>query len=212
LGRLHALRVPAITTADAAAALGLSPVAASQALRRLASAGLVTPIRKGLWATRAGPDPLTLADYVTFPHPSYVSLQTALYLHGMIEQVPNVTYLASLARTSEVKTPVGTFSVHHLAPAIFGGSRQDPRTGVRIATPAKALVDYLYLAPARSGLFRRLPELEIPPSFSRTEARSWVQKIPSPGRRALVARELDRTLASAPNSPRAPRGSRSPRA
>ena len=40
LGRLRSLRVPVVTTADAATALGLSVEAASQALRRLGTAGL----------------------------------------------------------------------------------------------------------------------------------------------------------------------------
>ncbi len=43
LGRLRSLRVPAFTTSDAAAAVGLSIEATSQALRRLGAAGLVTP-------------------------------------------------------------------------------------------------------------------------------------------------------------------------
>jgi Mn-dependent DtxR family transcriptional regulator len=58
LGRLKRLRVPAATTADAAAVLGVSGEAASHTLRRLARSGLVTPIRKGLWALADRPDPL----------------------------------------------------------------------------------------------------------------------------------------------------------
>lgn len=194
LGRLRALRVPAFTTSDAAAAAGASVEAASQALRRLAAAGLVTPVRRGLWTTRESPDPLTLGDYVTAPHPSYVSLQSALHLHGMIEQIPNVTYLVSLGRTAKIKTCVGTFSVHHIGPQLFGGASMDHRTGVRMASPEKALIDFLYLSPARSRLFARLPELELPAGFSRVEARRWVGHIPSARVRSIVARQLDRLL------------------
>lgn len=194
LGRLRALRVPAFTTSDAAAAVRLSGEAASQALRRLAAAGLVTPVRKGLWTTRESPDPLTLGDYVTAPHPSYVSLQSALHLHGMIEQIPNVTYLVSLGRTAQIETLVGAFSVHHIGPQLFGGATLDHRTGVRLASPEKALIDFLYLSPARSRLFARLPELELPAAFSRVQARRWVGRIPSPRARTIVARELDRLL------------------
>lgn len=35
-----------------------------------------------------------------------------------------------------------------------------------MATPEKALIDFLYLSPARSNLFRVLPELELPRDFS----------------------------------------------
>jgi DNA-binding transcriptional ArsR family regulator len=204
LGRLRALRVSAFTTSDAAAAAGLSIEAASHALRRLGAAGVVTPVRKGLWTTREYPDPLTLADYVTAPHPSYVSLQSALHLHGMIEQIPTVTYLVSLGRTAQIRTRVGTFSVHHVEPQIFGVATLDQRTGVRLASPEKALVDFLYLSPARSRLFARLSELELPAAFSRGDARRWAARIPSARLRTIVARELDRLLGAKRTQVKAP--------
>src|SRR5207248_10474639 len=64
LGRLKRLRVPAATTADAAAVLGVSGEAASHTLRRLARSGLVTPVRRGLWALADRTDPLALGVYV----------------------------------------------------------------------------------------------------------------------------------------------------
>ena len=88
IARLRSLRLPAVTTADVAAALGMSVPAASHALSRFADVGLVTPVRRGLWALQEHPDPLVLADHVTAPYPSYVSLQTALHQHGMIDQIP----------------------------------------------------------------------------------------------------------------------------
>jgi len=195
LGRLLRLRVPAVTTADTSALLGISIDAASQTLRRLAASGLVTPVRKGLWALRERPEPLALAEYVTAPYPSYVSLQTALHLHGMIDQVPAMTYLVSLARSARVRTPVGIYSVHHVRPEFFGGAVQDPSSGVRLASPEKALVDFFYLSTTRSRLFARLPELELPRSFRRQVARRWVARIP-PGRmRTIVEGALEQALA-----------------
>jgi predicted transcriptional regulator of viral defense system len=195
LGLLRGLRVPAVTTADAAALLGLTTGAASHTLRRLAGAGLVAGVRKGLWALQDPPEPLALAEYVTAPYPSYVSLQSALYLHGMVDQVPSVTYLVSLARTARVETGVGVYSVHHVHPSFFGGAEQDPRTGVRLATPEKALVDHLYLSPTRSRLFSRLTELELPDGFRAAEARRWVRRIPSARVKTIVDRELERLFA-----------------
>jgi len=195
LGRLLRLRVPAVTTADTAAVLGITIEAASHALRRLGASGLLTPVRKGLWALGDRPDPLSLAEYVTAPYPSYVSLQSALYLHGMVDQIPAMTYLVSLGRSARVRTGLGTYSVHHVRPEFFGGARRDPGSGVKLASPEKALVDFLYLSPTRSRLFAALPELELPRSFSVRSARRWTALIP-PGRlRTIVARELDLTLA-----------------
>jgi hypothetical protein len=210
LGRLRALRVPTVTTADTAAVLKISVEAASHTLRRLGAAGLLSPVRKGLWALRDRPDPLALAEYVTAPYPSYVSLQSALYLHGMVDQIPAMIYLVSLARTARVRTALGTYSVHHVRPEFFGGAGQDPESGVRLASPEKALVDFLYLSPTRSRLFAALPELELPKGFSVRAAQRWVDLIP-PGRmRTIVERELERVLAGAP-SPR-PAPARSPTA
>jgi hypothetical protein len=66
-----------------------------------------------------------------------------------------------------------------------------------MATPEKALLDYLYLKPARSRLFRALPELELPSRFNVRSARRMIQRIPSVRRRALVARSFDKLMATA---------------
>jgi len=200
LSRLRKLGVPAATTADAAAVLGISVQAASHTMRRLARTGLVTPVRRGIWALGDRPDPLVLADYVTAPYPSYVSLQTALYRHGMIDQIPEMTFLVSLARSARVSTPLGTYSIHHVQPAFFGGFEMLPDSGIKIATPEKALVDFLYLSPTRGRLFAALPELELPRGFRRAEARRWVARIPSTRRKTIVARKLNDVLARAGTS------------
>ena len=197
LARLKNLRVPAATTADAAAVLGLSGQAASHTLRRLARAGLVTPIRKGVWAVAEQPDPMALAEYVTAPYPAYLSLQTALYRHGMIDQIPAMIFVVSLARGARIVTPLGTYSVHHVQPAFFGGFEALGDSGIKLATPEKALVDFLYLSPTRTRLFTALPEVELPPGFRRAQARRWVQRIPSTRLRTLVARRLTEMLGRA---------------
>jgi predicted transcriptional regulator of viral defense system len=196
LARLRRLGLDAVTTADTAAAIGLSVPAASHALRRLAAVGLVTPIRKGLWALPDRVDPLSLADYVTAPYPSYVSLQTALYQHGMIEQIPEMTYLVSLARSSRIDTGVGTYSVHHVQPELFGGFTVDRDSGIKMATPEKALVDFLYLSPTRTRLFASLPELTLPSGFRMREVRDWLNRIATSRLRTIATERLNSILAS----------------
>ncbi len=196
LGRLKSLRVPAATTADAAAVLGLSGTATSHLLKRLGRAGLVTPLRKGVWALAERPDRLALAEYVTAPYPAYLSLQTALYQHGMIEQIPSMIYLVSLARGARVETTLGTYSVHHVQPSFFDGF-EVLDSGIKLAVPEKALVDFLYLSPTRGRMFASLPELELPPAFRRRAARGWIQRIPSKRLKTIVAQRLDEVLARA---------------
>lgn len=196
LAILRSLGVPAIDTADAAAALGIKTAAASQTLTRLARAGLLRRIRHGTWWLEDALDPLRLPEYLTAPLPAYVSLQTALHRRGLIEQIPEVVYAVSLARTQRVKATVGTFSIHHVAPEVFGGFEETER-GAKLATAEKALFDFAYLSGGRSRLFTSLPELELPRGFQRKRLSRWLAKIPSERSRTLTSEKLDELLAKA---------------
>ena len=195
LSSLAAMRVPVFETGDAAVRLSLTNAHASTVLARLAAARQVVRLRRGVWAFPDRVDPLTLPGRLTAPLPSYVSLQSALYFHGMISQVPAVTYAVSLARARRYDTPLGVVSVHHVTPGFFFGFEDTGRQGALIASPEKALVDFLYLAPARSMLFRALPELELPRRFSARLTRAMTARIESARRRVMVARALERVLA-----------------
>jgi predicted transcriptional regulator of viral defense system len=186
---------PILTTDDVAVRLRFSTSSASRMLGKLAGKGLIHALRRGLWSMESDIDPLLLPEYLTAPLPAYVSLQTALHRHGMIEQIPHVVYAVSLARTRRVVTSIATFSVHRLVPEFFGGYATDAKTGVKMATPEKALLDVLYLSAARSRLFARLPELELPRRFDVRACRRWIAKIPAPYRRTMVTRRLDALLA-----------------
>jgi len=193
-GTLASLDAPSFTTRDAAARLRVPHGHASASLARLGAAGLVVRLRRGVWAKAGGVDPLALPEYLTAPFPAYVSLQSALYLHGMISQIPAVTYAVTLARTRRLVTPLGTVSLHHVRPTFFFGYEDVGRAGGRLATPEKALVDLLYLTPARSGLFRALPEIEWPKAFRASVARSIVRRIEPASRQRTVARKLEELL------------------
>ena len=190
LSVLASMLSPVFETSDAAARLGLTNAHASTILARLAAAHHIVRLRRGVWAFADRVDPLALPEHLTSPLPSYVSLQSALYLHGLISQVPAITYAVSLARTRRFATPLGTVSIHHVTPSFFFGFDEAGRGG-RLATAEKALVDLLYLRPARSKLFRALPELELPRRFRLSAARDVVGRIASPRRRTAVARALD---------------------
>jgi predicted transcriptional regulator of viral defense system len=196
LSRVRALGVPMIETADAAAALRQSPSATTRTLSRLAQAGLITSVRQGTWWVRGDVDPYLLPVYLTAPLDSYLSLQTALHLHGMIEQVPSVYYAVSLARTQRIATRVGVFSFHHLAPEVFGGYLETQQ-GVRLATPEKTLFDLAYLSAGRSRIFTALPELELPRGFRRKELARWVAAIRSERSRTITQRKLEQFLTAA---------------
>ena len=194
--KLREIGAPTVTTREAAAALRVSTSSASRALRTLAERGLAWRIRHGLWslADRTA-DPRLLASEITRPHPAYISFASALAAHGVIDQIPREIALASTSRPKRVETSQGIFVVHRVPPRLFGGF--DLKEGVAIATPEKALFDFVYVSRASGRTRQRLPELDLPRSFSRREVERWIKRISSPRLRELVSNEVNRALTHA---------------
>lgn len=192
--RLLTMEGAVFQTGDASAWLNISQAHASQLLSRLAEFGHLIHLKRGSWAFRGRVELLALPQYLTNPFPSYISLQSALYYHGLISQIPVVTYAVSIARTKRYETPLGVISVHHVHPSFFFGYETRDDASIQIATPEKALIDFLYLRPAKSKLFRSLPELELPKSFQIKEARHMISFIRSIRRRKLVRDHLERLI------------------
>jgi predicted transcriptional regulator of viral defense system len=190
LANLKKLEEPALRTADVMAHLKIKKDHASKLLSRLSLSGHIVRIKRGLWVFPKELDPLQLPEYLTAPFPSYISLQSALFYHGMISQIPTTTYSVSVARTQFFKTPLGTFSIHHVTPSFFFGYELVGKPGIKMATPEKALVDFLYMGPAKSKLFRSLPELDLPHKFSLRAARRMIRRIDFPRRRSLVEKRF----------------------
>ena len=190
LARIQQTEQTVMRTADVMALLDVNKDHASQILSRLAGSGHLLRLKRGTWLVSRTRDPLPLVGYLTAPLPSYVSLQTALYHHGMISQMPTVIYCVSLTRTRVYATPVGTFSVHHISAPFFGAHEQHGVKGVKMATPEKALLDFLYLSSTKTRLFAALPELDLSAGFSIRNAERLLLRIPSRHRRTMVQRNL----------------------
>ncbi len=186
--KLLALKQPVLQTRDVSACLNIPDAQASKILDRLTKAGRFVRLMRGKWATTPQIDPLILPEYLTAPFPSYISLQTALFYHGYLSQIPQSIYAISLARTRQYATRFGMISIHHLQSDFFFGF--ETVNQIKIATPEKALIDLLYLTPAKSKLFKTLPEVEFPKIFSLKRAKTIIQKITSQQRRTLVERRL----------------------
>ncbi len=187
---------PLIETGEAATRLGLSRSSASHLLASLAKEGLARRIRRGLWALTSSPEPFSVAPYLTAPFPAYVSFWSALARHGMIEQIPRATSVASTGRTRRVPTSLGVYAIHHLAPELFDGYSGDQLSGY-LASPEKALFDAVYLrAPAGGRLY--LPELTLPENFDAdNELAGWLGRIARPRLQTLVSRGLATALSQA---------------
>lgn len=190
LRRMRALAVRSFETRDISALLGVSPANASVILSRLAGRGFVCRLARGRWSIGEQPNRGLLAGQVAAPSPAYVSLQSALFRHGIVDQVPDVVYAVTLGRARRVRTPLGTVSLHRMPPALFGGFETEV-DGNFMATAEKALFDIIYLSPTRSRLFSGLPEIDVPKSFRWGEVERWARGIAGRGRRTFVERRLE---------------------
>ncbi|MBI2941895.1 MAG: type IV toxin-antitoxin system AbiEi family antitoxin domain-containing protein [Chloroflexi bacterium] len=180
---LRRLGQPVLRTREVAARLQMSDSTANSLLKRLERAGLATQIRHGLW-TVVAVDPLALPEHLTAPYPSYVSFETALFQHAMIQQIPPRVTVASVGKPRTVKTALGTFVIRQISARLFGGF--EDRDGARIATPEKALFDTVYRAAQRGWKAAYFPEIELPDTFDVPALSRWIELITSPKLRAMV--------------------------
>lgn len=187
-GDLLRMGRPIITTAEAATRWRVEEGTARRRLSSLAEARLARRLRRGLWALDPAVDPFVVASFLTAPLPAYISFWSALHRHGLIEQIPRRVSVASLDRSRRVATSVGDYSIHHLAPAVFGGFGGSQDTGY-LATAEKAIFDTVYVR-AAAGSRAYFPELSLPKSFDDSQASEWAERIESARLRTLVTRRL----------------------
>ena len=190
LQQLRLLAAPVVETRDVAALLQVSASNATAILRRLASRGMIVHLSRGRWLLDGKIDRNALPELIIAPYPAYVSLQSALFHHGLIEQIPSVLYAITPARPRRLRTPLGTVSFHRMPPELFEGFELSSGSDAKIATPEKALFDLLYLAPGRSRVFSTLPELSVPRRFQWQRLKDYTARVKSPGRRAFITERL----------------------
>lgn len=185
---LRGLKQPVLQTRDVAGYFNISVNHANKLLTRISDAKQIIRIKHGVWVF---PDiePLLLPCILSAPFPAYISLQSALYYHGMISQIPNTIYAVSLSRTRAYHTAITNVSIHHIQPAFFFGYEEiNNNELLKIATPEKALIDMFYLSQAKTRLFRILPEVELPANFKLSVANKMIAKITSIRKKTLVKR------------------------
>lgn len=194
-GELAAMNHPIVTTREAAARWQTVQRTAGRRLRDLEKAGLVRRLRRGLWTLDPEMKPFVLPPYLTAPFPAYVSFWSALARHGMIEQIPRQISVASLDRTKQIATSIASYTVHHLAPGVFGGFRGSAETGY-LASPEKALFDSVYIR-AAAGSRAYFPELTLGADFEDAALWAWTGRIESARLRTLVSARLREVLRQA---------------
>jgi predicted transcriptional regulator of viral defense system len=125
-------------------------------LARWSSTGKIIQLRRGLYAVaepyrKIRPHPFMIANLMQ--HASYVSLQSALAFHGLIPETVQVMLSITSGRPRRWETPLGVFEFRHVRRELLCGyrmtglERSRPAPQALVATPAKALLDLVYLQP-----------------------------------------------------------------
>ncbi len=190
LQRLQTLATPVVESRDVAAVLQVSASNATTILRRLARKGVIVHLSRGRWLVNEKIDRLALPEMISAPYPAYISLQSALFHHGLIEQIPSVLYAVTPGRPRRLQTPMGTISFHRMPSELFKGFELSSGSDAKIATAEKALFDLIYLAPGRSRVFSSQPELTIPRRFQWQRLKEYTALVKSSGRRTYIAERI----------------------
>lgn len=132
--------------------LGVSAVAAQFLVHRYAKAGVLVKLRNGLYGVADDlPSELAIANRLYAP--SYLSFEFALAYHHLIPEHAYAVTSATTRATQTFTVASVAYEYHRLKRAAFTGY-QPVRVGgdtILMATPEKALVDYLYFVDLRKA-------------------------------------------------------------
>jgi hypothetical protein len=120
-------------------------------LKRSCQKGELIHLKSGLYMIpqeqqKFGVSPFTVANYMV--KPSYISLESALSFYDLIPEAVYTTTSVTLARSKSIDSPLGIFSFSHLKLEHFNFGfyqHQEGTTSFLLATPLKALIDFINL-------------------------------------------------------------------
>jgi len=133
---------------------GLSSVALRRAVNRLIKLGFLIKMSKGFYANGFRTPSLEQIAGIVYP-PSYVSCESALFMHGVADQAPHVLTCVTTNKTKSFRTGLGEIVYFHIKPELFFGYEARDRTFV--AEPEKAALDFVYIQ-RQNGLQPALDE------------------------------------------------------
>lgn len=121
-------------------------------LTRWVKSGRLYQLRRGLYSIappyqKVRPHPFLVANRLQ--RASYVSLQSALALYGLIPETVNITISVTAGRPERLVNPLGIFEFRHIKSKLLYGYQMTDLGGQNalVATPTKALLDLVYLQP-----------------------------------------------------------------
>lgn len=152
-------------------------------LSRLVKRGLLTQIKRGLYALDPSlPDELELANRLYSP--SYISLETALNYYGIIPDIPAAVTSVTTTTTKKISNDFGNFYFMKIKPGLFWGyvSIQLPNNdgSFSLAEKEKALLDFFYIRRVKDPKGARLDVSGLDMTLYRRYAKhfpAWVRNI-----------------------------------
>jgi predicted transcriptional regulator of viral defense system len=107
--------------------------------------GYLTKLKNGVYIfsdalNKTSPEKIARILY----EPSYISLETALSIYGLIPEMVYATTSVTPKTTRSFKNKFGQFIYKHIKPALFFGYNKYQDSSL-IADPEKALLDLIYL-------------------------------------------------------------------
>lgn len=121
---------------------GLSSPALRRAVQRMRQKKILFGLGKGLFANSfALPIPEEITGFL-YP-PSYISLESALFMHGVMDQAPYVLSCITTNKTKMFETDLGEIHYLHIKKDLFFG--YEIANQVPLASPEKAALDFVYI-------------------------------------------------------------------
>jgi len=128
-----------------------------RAIQRLLGKGMLLRLGKELYANPFAAPSLEEVAGVLYP-PSYISLESALFMHGISEQAPHILTCVSINKTKTFHTALGEIAYLHVKRELFFG--YDITDRVPLAWPEKATLDFVYIQ-RMNGLTPSLDEWNL---------------------------------------------------
>lgn len=156
---------PIFTTHEFALQTNTSMSSAARLLTRIEERKEINRVTRGIWTytKEQKVHPFSVTPYLLGKEIGYISLLSALHIHGILSQIPTRIQVVTIAHSRLVKTKLGVFEFFQMKLSMMteGVTWSDTKLPFRIATPEKALLDVFYLSTRKGKRFYSLPELEL---------------------------------------------------
>ena len=125
-------------------------ITVQKSIERLVKAGMINRLMKDVYVLEDEPPDLEKIAGLLY-RPSYLSFESVLFKHGIINQPPFGATFAASGRSKKLELGNGEFWFSQIKPELWWGFEQ--RDGIFTASPEKAIVDMLYLKSLGQRLF-----------------------------------------------------------